>query len=207
MRVLVGTMRFPALVLSNPRPSTLGSLDEKVSRRPLAAEPGVLNPALHPASASLYSSVANAEAEDLKLWGLSLGMTLDLLSYMSPSPGVPLTPWDSDELMGVEGVLEEDWDERSKHNRVKGRINAPPSLTSVFPRFSYPDVNFWIWYAYCHSGPIILFQLHSDHCACPCRVFGKRYRQVIRSWEASLRVGGTNDTRSVTVLLCLRDHS
>jgi len=26
-------------------------------------------------------------------------------------------------------------------------------------------------------------------------VFGKRYRQVIRSWEASLRVGGANDTR------------
>jgi len=171
MRVLVGTMRFPALVLSNPRPSTLGPLDEKFLRRPLAAEPGVLNPALHPASASLYSSVMSAETEDLKLWGLSLGMTLDLLSYMSPSPGVPLTPWDSDELMGVEDVLEEDLDERSKHKSVKGRINAPPSLTSVFPRFSYPDVNFWIW------------------------VFGKRYRQVIRSWEASLRVGGTNDTR------------
>ncbi|KAI9462341.1 hypothetical protein BJY52DRAFT_1203172 [Lactarius psammicola] len=171
MRVLVGTMQFPALVLSNAHPPIPGSLDEKISRRPLAAEAGVLNPALHPASASLYPYVKSAEPQDLKLWGLSLGMTLDLLSYMSPSPGVPLTPWDSDELMGVEGVLEEDWDERTKHKGLKGRINAPPSLTSVFPRFSYPDVNFWIW------------------------VFGKRYRQVIRSWEASLRVGGTNDTR------------
>ncbi|KAH8997487.1 hypothetical protein EDB92DRAFT_1933453 [Lactarius akahatsu] len=170
MRVLVGTMQFPALVLSNPHPPTLGSLDEKFSHRPLAAEVGVLNPALHPAT-SLYPYVKSAESQDLKLWGLSLGMTLDLLSYMSPSPGVPLTPWDSDELMGVEGVLEEDWDEKSKYKGVKGRINAPPSLTSVFPRFSYPDVNFWIW------------------------VFGKRYRQVIRSWEESLRVGGTNDTR------------
>jgi hypothetical protein len=157
MRVLVGTMQFPALVLSNAHPPTLRSLDEKFSRRPFAAEASVLNPALHPTSASLYSYVI--ETQDLKLWGLSLGMTLDLLSYMSPSPGVPLTPWDSDELMGVEGVLEEDCDERSKHKSVKGRINAPPSLTSVFPRFSYPDVNFWIWYACHHSGTIILFTL------------------------------------------------
>lgn len=148
MRVLVGTMQFPALVLSNVHPPALVSLDEKISRRPLATEAGVLNPALHPASASLYPYIKNAESQDVKLWGLSLGMTLDLLSYMSPSPGVPLTPWDSDELMGVEGVLEDYPDEKSKqHKSVKGRINAPPSLTSVFPRFSYPDVNFWIWYA------------------------------------------------------------
>jgi len=46
-----------------------------------------------------------------------------------------------------------------------------PSLASVFPRFSYPDVNFWIW------------------------VFGKRYREVVRGWEASVRAGGTNDRR------------
>ena len=158
MRVLVGTMQFPALVLSNGHPPPR-SLDEKDSRRPLATEASVLNPALHPTYASLYPFVKSAETQDLKLWGLSLGMTLDLLSYMSPSPGVPLTPWDSDELMGVEGVLEEDWDERSKHKNVKGRINAPPSLTSVFPRFSYPDVNFWIWYAFRDSSTIILLTL------------------------------------------------
>jgi len=150
-------MQFPALVLSSD-PSNSGSLDEKILRR-RPAEGGVLNPALH-ASASLYPYVKGVESQDLKLWGLSLGMTLDLLSYMSSSPGVPLTPWDADELMGVEGVLEEDWDEKNKHKGVKGRINAPPSLTSVFPRFSYPDVNFWIWYAYRHSGQVILF-LHT----------------------------------------------
>jgi len=27
------------------------------------------------------------------------------------------------------------------------------------------------------------------------RVFGKRYRQVIRNWEETLRVSGTKDTR------------
>jgi len=46
-----------------------------------------------------------------------------------------------------------------------------PSMTCVFPRFSIPDVNFWIW------------------------VFGKRYREVIRGWELSMRLGGSNDRR------------
>ena len=27
------------------------------------------------------------------------------------------------------------------------------------------------------------------------RVFGKRYREVIRGWDASLRAGGANDRR------------
>jgi len=171
MRVLVGSMQFPALVLSNTVLATTGSLDDKRVRRSLQAEAGALNPALHPASASLYTRANNAEPQALKLWGLSLGMTLDLLSYMSPTPGVPLMPWDSDKLMGVDDVVEDDWYEQANKKNVRGRINAPPSLTSVFPRFSYPDVNFWIW------------------------VFGKRYRQLIRNWEASLRVGGANDTR------------
>jgi hypothetical protein len=32
------------------------------------------------------------------------------------------------------------------------------------------------------------------------RVFGKRYRQVIRNWEETLRVSGTNETRYVTIM-------
>lgn len=36
------------------------------------------------------------------------------------------------------------------------------SLSSVFPRFSIPDVNFWIW------------------------VFGRRYRAVLKAWEVSV---------------------
>lgn len=144
MRLLVGSMQFPALVLSNTVLATPGSVDDKRVRRSLEAEAGALNPALHPASASLYSCVNGAEHQALKLWGLSLGMMLDLLSYMSPTPSVPLTPWDSDKLMGVEDVIEDDWDEKGNKKDVR-RINAPPSLTSVFPRFSYPDVNFWIW--------------------------------------------------------------
>lgn len=30
--------------------------------------------------------------------------------------------------------------------RGKRRRGVGPGLTAVFPRFSYPDVNFWIWY-------------------------------------------------------------
>lgn len=47
-------------------------------------------------------------------------------------------------------------------------------IRSVFPRFSYPDVNFWIW------------------------VFGRRYRQIIRGWEESMNVGGS-DRRFVSL--------
>ena len=32
----------------------------------------------------------------------------------------------------------------------------------------------------------------------PFRVFGKRYRAVMRGWEASVRAGGTNDRRYVS---------
>jgi len=152
MHVLVGSMQFPALVLSKAVLATPESLDSKLVRRSLEAEAGALNPALHPASASLYPRTNNAESQALKLWGLSLGMTLDLLSYMSPTPGMPLTPWDSDKLMGVEDVIGEDRDDKSNKRNVRGRINAPPSLTSVFPRFSYPDVNFWIWYVCVYDG-------------------------------------------------------
>ena len=145
MRLLVGSMQFPALVLANTVQATAEPLDNKALHRSLKAEAGAFNPALHPASASLYPHVNHAEPQALKLWGLSLGMTLDLLSYMSRTPGMHLTPWDSDKLMGVEDVIEDDQDEKGNKRDIKGRINAPPSLTSVFPRFSYPDVNFWIW--------------------------------------------------------------
>ncbi|KZV70331.1 hypothetical protein PENSPDRAFT_607459 [Peniophora sp. CONT] len=142
MRVLVGNMQFPALVLPPPPPFL--TLDEK-----------------HAGGGALEAG-AGRRQRPRKLWGLTLGMTLDLLSYTAPTP---LTPWDADALMGVTGI--EPLDGRGR----RGRVDAPPSLTSVFPRFSYPDVNFWIW------------------------VFGKRYREVIRGWETSMRNGGVNDRR------------
>jgi len=59
----------------------------------------------------------------------------------------------------------------------KRRRGVGPGLTAVFPRFSYPDVNFWIWYAHCLYP---YYQLTE-------RVFGRRYRQVVRGWEASIK--------------------
>ncbi|EJD04422.1 uncharacterized protein FOMMEDRAFT_140381 [Fomitiporia mediterranea MF3/22] len=99
---------------------------------------------------------AGAESEQrreiLKLWGLSLGMTLDFIAHMHPASSPFSVDYPRDEVTGL-------------------GTSIAPSMTSVFPRFSYPDVNFWIW------------------------VFGKRYREVIRSWEASARNGGANDRR------------
>ena len=85
-------------------------------------------------------------------------MTLDLLAHMAPSEA----------RRGGAGALLLPPDAEAELLRVP--VMAP-SLASVFPRFGYPDVNFWIW------------------------VFGKRYRAVIRGWEASVRTGGTNDRR------------
>lgn len=118
MRVLVGSMQFPALVLPSPPPSL--SMDEK-----------------HAGAGALETGTGR-RWRPRKLWGLTLGMTLDLLSYAAPTP---LTPWDADALMGITGIEPEDG------RRGRGGVGAPPSLTSVFPRFSYPDVNFWIWCA------------------------------------------------------------
>ncbi|EPQ61038.1 hypothetical protein GLOTRDRAFT_109273 [Gloeophyllum trabeum ATCC 11539] len=139
VRGLVGSMQFPAIVLDIP--SAYSYADEKGTQ-----------------------ALEGGRKEELKLWGLSLGMTLDLLAFMvppsrpsdqrPPSPTSHWLPFHSDEVASVELVSK-----------------LAPSLTSVVPRFGYPDVNFWIW------------------------VFGKRYREVIRGWEASVRSGGTNDRR------------
>jgi hypothetical protein len=134
VRALVGTMQFPAITIPSINdPEDGGFTGDEKSKAP-------------------RTSVA--QQQQLKLWGLSLGMTLDLVTAMV-GPG-PLALPDEEDVMGL----------GSAPTRV-----VPPSLTSVFPRFSYPDVNFWIW------------------------IFGKRYRAVVRGWEASIRSGGTNDRR------------
>ncbi|WWD05899.1 hypothetical protein V865_003983 [Kwoniella europaea PYCC6329] len=168
----------------------------------------------------------------LRLWGLTLGMTLDLIAHYPSStpahlvlpPSKPSSPtkseFDHDERdrqidfipdpktpVTVQSSFEDQWEaarlalEESKKNgtpmanghgvgagmSVKGELGLKvdvdvleggkrkeksknkrrrgvgPGMTAVFPRFSYPDVNFWIW------------------------VFGRRYRQVIQGWENSVR--------------------
>ncbi|KAJ7356986.1 hypothetical protein DFH08DRAFT_850696 [Mycena albidolilacea] len=155
VQALVGSMEFPAIIV---QPSSLPSVSPDGKPNVDILEKGILH---------------STRPHKLKLWGLSLGMTLDLMSYMvlapsdardnseahkshsgSSSPISPMVqlPYQT----GAEGI----------------RMDVvAPSLASVFPRFSYPDVNFWIW------------------------VFGKRYREVVRGWETSVRGGGTNDRR------------
>jgi hypothetical protein len=156
------------------------------------------------------SQIAKHEEEQeqrpaLRLWGLTLGMTLDLLSHMTtyessssfrsghttpaqgtsapvspttrrPSlPSVPPLLSADEESRTIPTALQMVSDPLASANRLIARIrdefhlNPPPashalapSLTSVFPRFSYPDVNFWIWF------------------------FGWRYRNVVRGWEKSV---------------------
>ncbi|KAG8762148.1 hypothetical protein FRC11_010842 [Ceratobasidium sp. 423] len=106
---------------------------------------------LPPRTAIAGPAASTTREEDLKLWGLTLGMTLDLVQNMLEKMSArPVAPTAASAVFLGEGAA---------------------SMTSIFPRFSIPDVNLWIW------------------------VFGKRYRDVIRGWEASMAQPGTNDRR------------
>jgi hypothetical protein len=132
VRLLVGSMEFPAILL-DPQASPALLPQEAPGKEFF---PQSKSPAQHP--------------QQLKLWGLSLGMTLDLLSYMVPA--------------ALSSDLSNSSASSSSNGSSKSRVRSPslhmpfqiwgermrmevvaPSLASVFPRFSYPDVNFWIW--------------------------------------------------------------
>ncbi|KAJ7596695.1 hypothetical protein C8J56DRAFT_918100 [Mycena floridula] len=150
VRILVGNMQFPAIVLDSSPPSPPVFCSDNKS--------------------AVEAQLPKARPRVLKLWGLSLGMTLDLMSYMI----LPLPSTDSQRSKSgtnsrtMSPVMQLPYQSTAEglHMEV-----VAPSLASVFPKFSYPDVNFWIW------------------------VFGKRYREVVRGWEASVRAGGINDRR------------
>ncbi|ORY25179.1 hypothetical protein BCR39DRAFT_471642 [Naematelia encephala] len=140
----------------------------------------------------------------LRLWGLSLGMTLDLLAHLPGDRSAPLILSISrpgsksnspDRLRSnslgprtpvtVTSSFDDQWEtarraiDASKEQipmkdelppintmdmkgpRGRRRRGVGTEMKAVFPRFSYWDVNFWIW------------------------VFGRRYRQVMKGWEAS----------------------
>lgn len=130
VRALVGSMQFPALLL--PDLSQIDNVNGNGSLKPYSEKSAV----------RLESALPTGPTKKLKLWGLSLGMTLDLLSFMSLglSPSSPNSfrfplHADSDDVMGI----------KLFDGEVRSAMLKAPSLTSVFPRFSYPDVNFWIW--------------------------------------------------------------
>lgn len=131
VRLLVGSMEFPAILLDPPTP-------EMPSRVPLT----------HDILEKGYPSQRKSKRDSqLKLWGLSLGMTLDLMSYMVPAtPGSSSISTSSNS--GSDGrktaspTLHLPFQVLGEKMRMEV---VAPSLASVFPRFSYPDVNFWIW--------------------------------------------------------------
>ena len=76
-------------------------------------------------------------------------MTLDLLAYM-------ILPMEktrgADDSLTPTSPLSEVMQLPYQHVAEDFRMEyVAPSLASVFPRFSYPDVNFWIWYV-CFAG-------------------------------------------------------
>lgn len=98
----------------------------------------------------------------LQLWGLTLGMTLDFLTHMGTYQMQPSRSAEQDKGM-LERIL--------SNTPSSYLLGAPtelaltrktPSVVEVFPHFSYPDVNFWIW------------------------VFGWRYRVILRGWQRSI---------------------
>lgn len=129
IRVLVGSMNFPAILLNLPDSEQLPSAGSPPL--PISASYSVLEKGMISDKVVPQKRKKSSKRRQLKLWGLSLGMTLDLMANMVPEQSdhipklqLPFRP------VGGEGL----------------RVDAvAPSLASVFPRFSYPDVNFWIW--------------------------------------------------------------
>ena len=129
VQVLIGSMQFPAIVL-NPSDSYAPAV---------------------PLSEKSAGKRASRPQQKLKLWGLSLGMTLDLLAYM-------ILPMEktrgADDSLTPTSPLSEVMQLPYQHVAEDFRMEyVAPSLASVFPRFSYPDVNFWIWYV-CFAGSV-----------------------------------------------------
>ncbi|KAL9933324.1 hypothetical protein V8E36_008042 [Tilletia maclaganii] len=242
LRALVGKMDFRCVLLPNRPIATAnqdGELEEHGNEQ---YPPGERYPNPSAASHLLLGTDAPSKAE-LRLWGLTLGMTLDLLSHMStllvPGEGPP-TDYASSPTASTPGIAPllqspspataagigiHALPSTSSTSTSTSAVSAPtnpslslttsaqatlqhlrthlshalaelrsdprgtsaawlarlkdelhltpppharalaPSMTSVFPRFSYPDVNFWIW------------------------VFGYRYRKIVRAWERGLGTG------------------
>ncbi|PLW45153.1 hypothetical protein PCASD_04569 [Puccinia coronata f. sp. avenae] len=111
LRSLVGSMRFRSILL--PHNPII-----QVKRHSKQTDPQQVDP-----------------TPDLNLWGLTLGMTLDLLSFFkTPSASLPNNP----NLFRSPSL---------QHLNVPPLeiMLVAPSITSIFPRFTHPDINALIW--------------------------------------------------------------
>jgi len=115
LRALVGSMRFRSILLPHNPVTEIN--------RPSKQEGQQQQPQV------------NLPPPDLNLWGLTLGMTLDLLSFFeTPNASLP----DHSTLLRSPSL---------QHLNVPPREIAlvAPSITSIFPRFTHPDINALIW--------------------------------------------------------------
>lgn len=156
LRMLIGKMRFRCIELPNA-PTAVSWSDAQAF--PLAHKTGAPGPE---AGDTYHLTDEDREylvnhTPPLQLWGLTLGMTLDFLSHaatyqmeLSPKPSALRRAWDSTPSA---------WLLTRSHSPLS---HKSPSIKNVFPRFGYPDVNFWIW------------------------VFGWRYRALQRRWDQSI---------------------
>ncbi|CAD6976580.1 unnamed protein product [Tilletia controversa] len=205
LRALVGKMDFRCVLLPNKPIATAnqeGELEEygnetyPLGERYPSPPPGAMSNFL------IGSDAPKSSRSDLRLWGLTLGMTLDLLSHMStlliPGEGppastdtsfltpllqssssappagigihalpstsatissIPTAPSSLSPTKSVGTTLKTAWDQLRADPRATSsdwlarlkdelHLTPPPharalapSMTSVFPRFSYPDVN------------------------------------------------------------------
>ncbi|KAK4050304.1 hypothetical protein OIV83_003625 [Microbotryomycetes sp. JL201] len=128
LKMLVGSMNFTCILLPN-EPIAVGNMPPRPPKGHLP---------------------------ELKLWGLTLGMTLDLLSSMklpdAPPSGTKKTrPGLSDLSTYPHAISTLD------PNHSKLPTMFAPSMASIFPRFAYPDINLLI------------------------AIFGTRYRRTLQT--------------------------
>jgi hypothetical protein len=157
VRVLIGSMQFPAILLDLPesdaiRGSSTGSLAALSNS---GSYPALTQDKLEKgftATKPVLGKDRNKSRHQLKLWGLSLGMALDLMATMIPPASLPSSTGPNKQPTAQDLHKASLPSLYLPFHPVGGegmRIDAvAPSLASVFPRFSYPDVNFWIWYVY-----------------------------------------------------------
>ncbi|KAH8919142.1 hypothetical protein BT69DRAFT_1285082 [Atractiella rhizophila] len=129
LKWVVGSMKFKAILLPN---------NPIVSDHPSHSQRGDL---------------------ELKLWGLTLGMTLDL--FFANGMYHNLSPATYPFYISAPSSQNE-YDYEKVHMRTLPPI-MEASMTSIFPKFSHPDVNALIW------------------------LFGWRYRSLVRSWSIRMK--------------------
>ncbi|KAK4052008.1 hypothetical protein OIO90_004538 [Microbotryomycetes sp. JL221] len=121
LKLLIGKMNFTCILLPN-EPVAIGNVPSprSISRLP-----------------------------SLQLWGLTLSMTLDLLSSMK----LPEAPPTLNKRQGATSNGRTRLDSLATYPHAVSTLNPDnslpamfaPSMASIFPRFAYPDINLLIW--------------------------------------------------------------